>query len=185
MPKPKQIRDPLLEKTLAGYIKDPSTIDVFSAKDKAYSKRANEALHGNLPASVVKNIPVEEQQEILLNVSSVQDQDYVSKSFGAKSRIVHKPVHAPKPVKADPALEKALAGYVKDTSKIDVFSAEDKVYSQQVNFGLSHHMPASCVKKDTPEQARGMAPKGEVLLNVSSWEDQEFVSRSFGPKSRS
>ena len=175
-----------MAKALTGYTKDPSTIDVFSAKDKEYSKKVNDALHQNLPASTVLN-SAEEPVEKLLNVSSVQDQDYVSRSFGSKSRIVPKssPTRTLAAVKQDPTLEKALAGYTKDASKIDVFSAQDKVYSQQVNYGLSHHMAPSTLKLGTPEQAPGASSTvDDELLNVSSWVDQDFVSRSFGPKSR-
>ena len=141
--------------------------------------------HHNLPSSVVKN-ESDEPVETLLNVSSNQDQDFVSDSFGHNYRVAlahqekakaHKPKH-------DPTLEKAIAGYTKDTLKIDIFSAQDKLYSQQVNFGLSHHMPASSLKAGKPEQAAEAQPKVDELLNVSLPEDQDFVSRSFGAKSR-
>lgn len=186
MPKPKPIRDAVLEKALAGYTKDPSTIDVFSAKDKQYSKKVNAALHENLPASSVKNELAAEPVKTLLDVSSGKDQEFVSSSFGHKYRIALKPAKpTAKPVKNDPTLAKAVAGYTKDTSKIDVFSAQDKFYSQQVNHGLSHHMPPSSLKTGTPEQAPGTtAKKVDNLLNVSSGADQDFVSRSFGAKSR-
>eukprot|EP00977_Amphora_coffeiformis_P022125 scaffold10501_cov141-Amphora_coffeaeformis.AAC.12 len=166
--------DATLQKAIAGYTKDPSTIDVFSAKDKVYQKHVNEALHQNLRPSVVKND--DQVAETLLNVSLVQDQDYVSRSFGPKSRIVAHP-KLNKPVKSDPALEKALKSYTKDPHKIDVFTAEDKAYTEHVNFGLSHHQPPSVLH---PEQAPTATPKVPILLNVSSREDQDFVRRSFG-----
>lgn len=187
MPKPKTINDPVLEKALKGYNKDPSTIDVMSAVDKAYLKKVNEALHDNLPSSVVKNqAPTELRGETLLNVSSVQDQDYVSRSFGPKSRMKHKskPANLAKPVQHDPTLEKALKGYKKDPTKIDVFTAQDKAYLKQVNFGLGHNLPSSSLKNGAPEKATPDQKKVDELLDVSSWQDQDFVSRSFGPKSR-
>lgn len=184
-PKPKQIRDLVLEKALAGYAKDPSTIDIFTAQDKVYSKQVNSALHDNLPASYVKaHIPAEEEVDTLLNVSTVKDSEFVSRSFGPKSRI-HKHETTEKPAKTDKVLEKALKGFTKDTSKMDVFTAEDKVYSQQVNFGLSHHERSSFLKNNTPEQAPSQTPHSVELLNVASPEDQDWISRSFGPKSRS
>lgn len=178
-------KDAVLETAIAGYTKDPSTIDIFSSKDKIYSKKVNEGIHNNLPASLVKNMD-EEPVEALLNVSSDQDLDYVSCSFGPKYRIAlaSKKSHD-KPVMHDAVLEKALAGFTKDPSKIDIFTAEDKTYSEHVNFGLSHHMPPSFLNQGAQEQARpSEKPKAEVLLNVSSKEDLDFASCSFGPKSR-
>lgn len=175
-------------------IKDPSTIDIFSAKDKVYSQKVKEALHDNLPASTVKNyVPTPEESKELLNVSMVQDQEYISRSFGPKYRIELRKHEVHRPVKKDAVLEKALASYTKDPTKLDVFTAEGKAYTEIVNFGLSHHMtPESASLKPlksqapTPEQAPlpCMAPKAHALLNVSSPEDQEFVNRAFGPKSR-
>ena len=110
---------------------------------------------------------------------------------GDKILLAHSQRHPPKLstvlagfVEVGETLEKAVAGYTKDASKIDIFSAQDKVYSQQVNYGLSHHMAPSNLKMDTPEQAPGASATVDELLNVSSSVDQDFVSRSFGPKSR-
>jgi hypothetical protein len=181
MPAQKPIKkDAVLEKAIAGYTKDPSIIDIFSAKDKVYSKKVNQGLHDHLPASSVK--VAEEEVESLLNVSSVQDQDYVSKSFGSKSRIVEPKALPRRP--NDPVLEKALQGYTPDLTKMSVFTAEDKVYAAQVNNALSHHMPPSELKKGLPEQAPAEGPKMDFLLNVANPEDTDYISRTFGAKSR-
>ena len=175
-------KDAVLEKAIAGYNKDPSVIDIFSAQDKVYSTQVNEGLHHNWHASTVKkNLPCEE----MLNVRMVEDNDFVSRTFGPKSRMEHK--HKPaKPIKHDEVLEKALNGFEKDTSKIDVFSASDKEYSKQVNYGISHHTTFAKLKAGLPEQAPSSAKEhSDNLLNVSSPEDNDFISRTFGAKSRS
>lgn len=181
MPAHKPIKkDAVLEKAIAGYNKDPSIIDIFNAEDNVYSKKVNQGLHDNLRSSSVK--VNQDEVETLLNVSSVQDQDYVSKSFGAKSRIVQSKELPRRP--NDPVLEKALQGYTPDLTKMSVFTAEDKVYAAQVNDALSHHMAPSDLKQGTPEQAPVEGAKVDVLLNVANPEDTDYISRTFGAKSR-
>lgn len=142
----------------------------------------NEGLHDNKPSSTIQ--VNDEEVDTLLNVSQVQDQEFVSQSFGPKYRIALEKEKVVLPKANDPILEKAIKGYTKDTTKMDVFTAEDKVYAQQVNWSLSHNVGPSELKKGTPEQAPTAGPKVDDLLNVASKQDQEFISLGFGAKSR-